>query len=185
MIVRSIWYILLAYRSWAINLSDRKLNLSLQLSVFFFSWFVHVPLLIHSLSLSAPLLLSPGAMKDRGWKHKLTTESEWQTEAERRGKWRDRPCKTDGEKQIVSDIDLVIPVLLSGNFNLPTVWDEEMQEKGRAKGVAKWWWQRRSSAIQWCWEMLHQGVVLFHRYTIYHVETLDPARSKYKNNNIQ
>ena len=56
-----------------------------------------------SLSLSLGSLTYPEGVRDlkgRGWKHKLTTESEWVAQAERRGKWRDRPCKRDGRKRL-------------------------------------------------------------------------------------
>lgn len=108
-----------ASRSWWINsicVSERKQNLSspshscirLLLSNISACLSAYLstappPYTLHpSLSLSFSLIY-PQAMSDlkgRGWKHKLTTESEWVTEAERRGKWRDRPCKRDGRKRL-------------------------------------------------------------------------------------
>lgn len=74
------------------------------------------------------------------------------TEAERRGKWRDRPCKRDGKKEIVSDIDLVILIVLSGDSNLPPTHDEETWGKGKrekdyTEGGSGGWHAERGGAV--------------------------------------
>lgn len=96
----------------------------------------------------------------------IERQSKQQRQRRRRRKWRERPCKKRWEKEIVSDIDLVILVVLSGDSNLPPTRDEETQGKGErerkgvhlkkggreggsGEGRTQGRLGRRCSAIQW------------------------------------
>lgn len=94
-------------------------------------------------------------LKGRGWKHTLTTESsEWQLK-EWGEVWRNIPCKRDGEKKRVSDIDLVILAVVSDNSNLPPTQDEQTQAEGErwnknsedGEGVSKWGWRDAQGGV--------------------------------------